>query len=324
MVTYEDIIEARGRIGDRVGPSPCFPSPGLSERFGHAVWIKAELLQRTGSFKVRGAVHWIRTSTEEQRRRGLVTVSAGNHAQALAWAAREVGVPVTVLMPQDASPMKIEATKRYGAEVILHGVIRETLARMEEVRRERGLTLVHPYDDPRIIAGQGTVGLELAEQCPEVHTVVVPVGGGGLVSGIAVALKHARPSVRVIGVEPEGAATLSHAWLHGRPEPLSHVETVAASLGAGIAGEHTFALSREHVDDIVTVDEREIFAGLESALVDGKLYAEPGAAVGLAALASGKVGTKPSETTVVVVTGGNLDVSKLCTLSEGMPCRIDC
>jgi threonine dehydratase len=310
VVDFSEIESARRRIHDLLAPTPLFEVPDLDERLGAPVELKAELMQQTGSFKVRGALNWVRAAAEQEQSAGagLITVSAGNHARGLAWAARQVGLPLTVLMPEGSSPLKVEATRREGAEVILHGTIHQTLERMEQLRRERGLTLVHPYDDPHIIAGQGTVGLEILEQAPRLGRVICPVGGGGLLSGVAAAIKTRAPEVQVVGVEPEGAPTMRRAWDRGGPETLGEVRTAAKSLGAAVAGEHTYALTREHADAMVTVSEPELRAGLELALTGAKLYAEPGAAIGLAALAAGKL---PPEheggTTVVVLTGGNLD-----------------
>ena len=301
MVRYEDILEAHEHIGAMLAPTPLLRHPA----FG-GPRLKTELFQMTGSFKARGALNWIAEADKAQLAGGLVTVSAGNHAKALAWAARTAGARVTVFMPEGASPIKVRACRDLGAEVILHGAINETWAKAREFAASRGLTLVHPYDDERIIAGQGTVGLEILDQFPEVERIVVPVGGGGLISGIALAVKSRAPSVRVIGVEPDGAATLGYAWQHGGPETLPKVTTLAASLGANRAGDLTYLLSREYVDDLVTVSEAEIVEAFRAVLNNAKLYAEPGACVGVAACRTGKV-DGDSGGTVAVITGGNLD-----------------
>ena len=301
MVRYEDILEAAERIRGRLAPTPLLRHPG----FG-GPRLKAELFQITGSFKARGALNWIAGADKAQLAGGLVTVSAGNHAKALAWAARTAGAKLTVFMPEGSSPIKVSACRDLGAEVILHGSINETWAKAREVAASRNLTLVHPYDDPRIIAGQGTVGLEIVDQFPEVERIVVPVGGGGLISGIALAVKSRVPSARVVGVEPEGAATLAYAWQHGGPETLPKVTTLAASLGANRAGELTYRLSREYVDELVTVSDVQIVEAFRAVLNDAKLYAEPGACVGVAACRAGKIDCEPG-TSAVVITGGNLD-----------------
>lgn len=317
MVEYEDILAARERIRDTIAYTPMVTDHALSERLGRPVRLKGELFQHTGAFKPRGALNWLRTASRDELEAGLVAVSAGNHAAALAWAARTVGAPVTVVMPEDASPIKVEATRGYGAEVILHGDVADAFERMHELVEERGLTLVHPFDDPRIIAGQGTVGLEILEQAPEASVVLCPVGGGGLISGVAVAVKHERPDTRIIGVEPEGAAAMLHAWNEGAPTPLDSVETCAKSLAPAITGEHTYEISRRYVDDIVTVSEEGIGRGVRHLLMSAKLYAEPGAAAGIATLLDETVLDQLPEDgdIVAIVSGGNMSFEELGSLT---------
>lgn len=316
MVEYEDILAARERIRDTVEYTPMVTDQALSERLGRRVRLKGELFQHTGAFKPRGALNWLRTASREELEAGLVAVSAGNHAAALAWAARTVGAPVTVVMPEDASPVKVEATRGYGAEVILHGDVAAAFERMRELMDERGLTMVHPFDDPRIIAGQGTVGLEIMEQAPDAGAVLCPVGGGGLLGGISCAVKEVSARARVIGIEPEGAAALLHAWNEGGPAALDAVETCAKSLAPAITGEHTYAMSRRYVDDVVTVGEEGIARGVRHLLTSAKLYAEPGAAVGASVLLDETVLDQlPAEgDIVVVVSGGNMSLEELDAL----------
>ncbi|HYW02427.1 MAG TPA: threonine/serine dehydratase [Gammaproteobacteria bacterium] len=311
MVAYEDIVRARETISGTLRETPCLRIASWEESFGRPLWFKAELFQRTGSFKPRGALNWIRNADADTLARGLLTVSAGNHARALAWAARDAGADLTVVMPEAASPIKVEATRAYGAGVILHGEINEALAKTEEIRREEGRTLVHPYDDPRVIAGQGTVGLEILEQLPDVDTVACPIGGGGLISGIGLALKHHRPEIRLIGVEPAAAPTLGAAWEHGGPCRLESARTIAASLGAATAGELCYRISREVVDGIVTLGEEDIVRGARSMITRGKLYAEPGGAIAASALLSGAIPLREDERAGAVISGGNLDPATL-------------
>ena len=214
------------------------PAHALSERLGTTIELKCELMQKTGSFKPRGALNWILTASDEELERGLVTISAGNHALALAWAASRAGARLTVVMPEGSSAVKVEATQAYGAEVILHGSINEAMDHMDELRADRGLVLVHPFADPRIVAGQGTVGLEILDQCPDVAQILCPVGGGGLISGIGAAVKALRPEVRVVGLETEGAPTLRTAWDEGGPVRLQQVKTLAPALGAALTGDN--------------------------------------------------------------------------------------
>jgi threonine dehydratase len=307
MVDLQQIERARARISDTIAPTPLILDHLLSERLDRRVWLKAELFQRTGSFKARGGLNWIRTASKEELAGGLGAVSAGNHALGLAWAAREAGIALTVVMPENASTFKVEGSRALGAEVIIHGDINQAWALMHQLVEERGLTLVHPYDDPRIIAGQGTVGLEILEQAPEANTILCPIGGGGLISGIGVTVKDLRQGLCLIGVEPSGAASMAHAWAEGGPQPLPSVDTSAKSLAAAIVGEHTYPLCRAHVDRLLGADEGQIARAMEHLMYDAKLLAEPGAAVGIAPLLEGPDIDLPAEgDIVVVITGGNM------------------
>lgn len=299
---------AESRIRDRILETPLIPSPDLERQVGQPLWLKLESLQRTGSFKARGALNWMMTASDEELENGLVTVSAGNHALALAWAASERGVPVTVVMPEGSSPLKVEGARALGAEVIVQGRIHEAVAHCFHLRDELGLTLVHPYDDPRIMAGQGTVGLELHRQQPMLRRVLCPIGGGGLISGVGLVLKALNPDIELIGVEPEGAATMFNAWRRNDAKAsLDKVDTWAASLAPAVVGQYTFEASRRTVDRIVTVNEEAIRRATFMLLTQGHLYAEPGASVGLAALLTGEVAVDPETATALIISGGNLD-----------------
>jgi threonine dehydratase len=230
----------------------------------------------------------------------------------VAWAAREAGVPCVVCMRANASHSKVAATRGYGAEVLLiEGTVPELFAEAERLAVERGLLMVHPYDDELIMAGQGTVGLEIVEQVPDVDVVVCGVGGGGLLSGVALAVKSLKPSARVYGVEPAGAASMRRAWEAGAPVALERVVTIADGLAAPGAGAHCYAIARQYVDDILVVSDDEIVAALKDILMYAKLYVEPGAAAGVAALLTGKVPVRAGETVVAVLSGGNLDLEVL-------------
>lgn len=315
MLTVDEIRQAHERIADTLSPAPVLPEAFLSSAMSRRVLLKCELFQQTGSFKPRGGLNWIRTAEDAELSRGLGAVSAGNHALGLAWAAQAVGVDVTIVMPESASDFKVQGTRHLGAEVILHGDINDAWELMNRLVEERGLTLVHPYDDLRIIAGQGTVGLEILEQVPEAGTLVCPVGGGGLIAGIAVAARALRPDIRIIGVEPEGAASMQAAWTHQGPYRLNSVETCAKSLGAAIVGEYTYPLCRQHVDALVTVSEAAILQATQHLLTRTKLFAEPGAAVGIAALLEGRLPDPlPDGDIVLVITGGNMGLDELATL----------
>ncbi|SFU74192.1 threonine/serine dehydratase [Halomonas korlensis] len=311
MLQLQQIQQARDTITPTLSPTPLILDHVLSDRLGRRVWLKGELFQRTGSFKSRGALNWLRTASADELAGGLGAVSAGNHALGLAWAARAMGAAVTIVMPENASPFKVEGTRRLGAEVILHGDINDAWALMHRLVEERGLTLVHPYDDERIIAGQGTVGLEILDQAPEAGAILCPVGGGGLISGISVAVATRQPSLEVIGVEPEGAASMAHAWQHGAPTRLESVATCAKSLAAAVVGELTYPLCRTGVASLARVDEPAIRHAMQHLLYHAKLMTEPGAAVGIACLLDDVVALPPSGDIVVVITGGNLGREEL-------------
>lgn len=302
------ILEAERRIRPHLRETPLLHVPDLDASMGQPLGLKCESLQRTGSFKVRGALNWLLTASEDELKAGLVTVSAGNHAVGLAWAAVMQDVPLTVVMPEGSSPLKISRTRALGAEVIVQGTIQQAVARCHDLRDEKGLTLVHPYNDVRIMAGQGTVGLELLRQRPDVDRVLCPIGGGGLISGLGLAIKAQRPEVELIGVEPEGAATMFHAWQkQDAGASLDSVDTWAASLAPAVVGDCTYAASRQVVDRIVTVTEAGIREATRRLLTEARLYVEPGASVGLAALLENQVPPEPEKTTVLIITGGNLD-----------------
>jgi len=278
----------------------------LSERTGTRVHLKAELFQRTGSFKPRGVLAKVESLTAEERRRGVVTWSAGNAAQAVAWAAAAAGIDCRVFMWRTASPLKVAATRGYGAEVELEAEnAAEAYERLLEHVERTEAVFVHPFDDPVLHAGHGSVGLEVIEDVPEVSTVVVPIAGGGLISGVATAVKGLRPKARVIGVEPEGAATMSAALAAGEVVPITP-KTVADGLAAPFAGEGTLAVCRALVDEVVLVNDDEIEDAFRLLYTRAKLACEPAGAATTAALLAGKVPHEPGEDTVAVVSGGNV------------------
>ena len=275
------------------------------------IYLKAEQLQKTGSFKARGMSNRIATLPTAARARGVITLSAGNAGQAYAWAGRSAGVPVTVVMPAAAVMSKVEACRGYGARVVLHGAhVGEAFAEMERIRDAEALTLVHPFDDPAVIAGNGTVGLELVEDLPEVDVVVVGVGGGGLISGVAAAVKARRPTARVIGVEPEGSNAVSLALAAGEIVTIRPA-TVADGLGAPFAGSWTVAMVRRHVDDLVLLDDATILAGMRFGMERLKQVLEPAGAAALAAVLAGRVPYRRGERVAVVLSGGNVEVSRI-------------
>jgi threonine dehydratase len=315
--TLTDLQAAQARIAGQVHRTPLSTAQSLGALLDQPVelYLKEEQRQKTGSFKVRGALNRLATLDDEQVRGGLVTVSAGNHAQAVSWAARAAGVPATVVMAQSASPTKAAATRGYGATVDLSSADHiEAFERMHEMEREQGLTFIPPFDDPMVVAGQGTVGLEILEDLPDPDLVIVPVGGGGLISGIALAIKEQRPATRVIGVEPVGAPTVTEALAAGKPVTLGHSHTIADGLAAPFTGALNLAIIQRAVDEVVLVEDDDLRAAIKLLLERAKLLAEPAGAAGFAALLAGKVAGTAGRKVVVVISGGNVDISRLPTL----------
>jgi threonine dehydratase len=320
LVGLEQIRTARERIAGRVGRTPLLASSTAALQVAGTIgprmaddrlYVKAEHLQKTGSFKARGLTNRILTLTDDERRAGVITLSAGNAAQAYAWAGRAAGTHVTVVMPAAAVRSKVDACLDYGAEVVLHGQdVGETFGEMRRLEAERGLTFVHPFDDPEVIAGHGSIGLEILEDLPDVDVVVVGVGGGGLISGIAAAIKESRPEVRMYGVEPDGANAVQLALAAGevvRIQPRS----VADGLGAPFAGEWTLAMCRQYVDDIVLLDDPTILGGMRFAIERMKQVLEPAGAAALAAILFGRIRIRSGERVCVIASGGNVEVSRL-------------
>ncbi len=308
LLELGDVEDARDRIAGRVHRTPLLSATSLGDLFGIRLSVKAELFQKTGSFKPRGVFNKLLQMGDADLARGLVSISAGNHAAALAYGARAVGARATIVMPSGALPSKIEATRSYGGEVVLtDGDLLEECLRIKEAR---GSTLVHPFDDPDVIAGQGTVGLEILEDAPDVEAILVPVGGGGLISGIAAAVKLQRPDVRVIGVEPSTADAMTRSLAEGRPMSIGHPVTVADGLAAPFAGEHTLRHVKRFVDRVVRVSDEDIVAALGLVFQRTKLAAEPSGAAGIAAL-GGHLDLRAGTRVVCVITGGNLDLGRL-------------
>jgi threonine dehydratase len=308
-----DVLAARESIGGRLHRTPIFRSATLGELTGARVFLKAELFQKTGSFKPRGVLTNLAALTAEERARGVISISAGNHAQALAWGAATERLDALVVMWQGASEAKIEATRGYGATVDLEAKNpTEAFDRLAALQSETGRTLVHPFDHPRTIAGQGTVGLEVVEDLPETATLIVPVGGGGLISGIALAAQGRR----VIGIEPELSPALHEALAAGKPVPV-RPQSIADGLSAPFAGEHCLAICREHIEEVVLVTEDEIRAGMRFLYTRAKLACEPAAAVPVAALLARKIPVTKDETVVAVVSGGNVATETAVAILAG-------
>lgn len=275
------------------------------------LYLKPEHLQRTGSFKARGMTNRIATLPDEVRARGVIALSAGNAGQAYAWAGRAAGVAVTVVMPAGAVPSKVDACRGYGARVVLHGAhVGESLAELGRIRDTEGLEFVHPFDDPAVIAGNGSVGLELVEDLPDVDVVVVGIGGGGLISGVAAAIKERRPGARVYGVEPEHSNAMTLALEQGSIVTIQP-QSVADGLGAPFAGAWTMAMCRRYLDDIVLLDDPTILAGMRFALERCKQVVEPAGAAALAAVLAGRIPIRAGDRVAVVLSGGNVEGARL-------------
>ncbi|MDL5362741.1 threonine ammonia-lyase [Halalkalicoccus sp. NIPERK01] len=315
MLDVQDVYAARERVGRTARRTPLEYSHTFSEMTGAEVHLKLENFQRTGSFKIRGATNRIATLSKAEKEAGVVTASAGNHAQGVALAATRIGVDAIVVMPEHAPISKLKATRSYGAEVVLHGEDYDAAAeRAHEIEREEGRTYVHAFDDEMVMAGQGTIGLEILEDCPEVDTVVVPVGGGGLISGIATALKAQERDVRVVGVQAEGAASTVDSLETGSIHEWETVDTIADGIAVGRPGERTFEVVRERVDEVVTVSDSEIAVALAALLERSKTLVEGAGAVPLAALLSNAFEYDEDETIVPALCGGNIDLNTLTTV----------
>jgi threonine dehydratase len=315
-VTLADIQAAMGRIRDSIYLSPCARSEDLSQITGNSVYLKLDNLQRTGAFKERGALNKLLTLTEQERARGVIAASAGNHAQGLAYHAGRHGIRAQIVMPLTTPLIKVSATKGYGAEVVLHGANYDEACE-EAIRRsgQFGMTFIHPFDDEVVIAGQGTMGLEIMQQVPDIEAVIAPIGGGGLIAGVACAVKETNPHVRVIGVQPARLPSMKAAVAEGHPVTLSPAATIADGIAVRRAGERTLPLVKKYVDEIVTVDEEEIANAILLLLEHEKTLAEGAGAAAIAALINHKTGLSGKKVAVLVC-GGNIDVSLLSRIME--------
>jgi len=312
-----DVEAARERIADQVVATPCKESLVFGDLLAARLFFKFENLQRTGSFKDRGALNRMLQLSEDECRRGVVTASAGNHAQAVAYHAAQLGIPSTVVMPETTPTIKVENTRRHGARILQEGLtLDDALVTARRLEAAEELVLVHAYDDPEIVAGQGTVGLELAEQLPNLDTVVVPIGGGGLISGIAIALRALRPTVRIVGVEAAAAPSARASLARGEPVLIESHETIADGIAVKRVGDVTFPLIQSLVDEVVEVEENEIASAVLLLLERQKTVVEGAGAVTLAALLSHRIDVRPDESVVAVLTGGNIDVNMISRIID--------
>jgi threonine dehydratase len=317
-LTLRDIYQARQRVAPLARRTSLVASPLLSEVVGGSVYLKLENLQETGSFKIRGAANRMLTLTGDQKARGVIAISTGNHGRAVSYVARQMGIHALICVPEGTPSNKVEGIRSLGGEVLFSGsTYDEAEDEAFRVAKQRGLTMVNPYDDPFTIAGQGTVGLELLEDLPELDTVLVPVGGGGLISGIALAVKSMGRAVRVVGVSMERAPVMYHSLKAGKPIRMEQEESLADALlgGIGLDNQCTFRLVQEYVDDFLLVSEKEIAEGVIFALERHQLVVEGAGAVGLAALLGGKL-KEPGGHLAVVVSGGNIDIPLLLEIAQ--------
>src|SRR2546428_8594884 len=304
LLSLADVRAAAGRIQPYVVKTPLLSGEAVA---GAGVWLKAENLQRTGAFKVRGAVNAVLQLSPDQRRRGVITLSAGNHGRALAYAAQLLRIRCVVVVRADAAVSKLEAIRRLGAEIVLTPIARWQ-ERLEAEQRERNLHLVHPFDDPAVAAGQGTVGLEILQSVPDLRTLIVPVGGGGLIAGVAVAVKQQRPEVRIIGVEPAHAPTLTESLAAGHPVAPSRLDTIAEGLAAPYTRPFNLAVIQRYVDEMRTVSDEAILDALKAVVLQAKPVVEPAGAASVATLLADPAIERP---VVAVLSGGNLDGRRL-------------
>ncbi len=316
-LTLADIKAARERLNGAIYRTPCARSETLSRQTGQSIFLKLENLQMTGSFKERGALNKIATLTSEEAQRGVIAASAGNHAQGVAHHATQRGIRSVIVMPLATPLVKVQATRGFGAEVILHGANYDEAC--EEATRRcqaEGMTFIHPFDDPLVMAGQGTIGLELLEQIENLEAVVVPIGGGGLIGGVACAVKESKPDVRVIGVQTSRLPSMKEALLAHHPVTLEPATTIADGIAVRRAGEVTFPVVERYVDEIVTVNEDEIASAILTLLEREKTLAEGAGAAGLAAVLQRRTSLPAFTRTAIIVGGGNIDVTLLSRIIE--------
>ena len=318
ILTLKDIKDAQEKISHYLKPSPLFKT----EIFNHQLppetnlYLKMESLNKTGSFKERGACYKLLSLTEEQKKKGVIAASAGNHAQGVAYFDGQLGINATIVMPETTPLIKISSTKNYGANVVLKGIaFDEAFAEATRLQKEKELVFIHPFNDQKIMAGQGTIGLEILEQNPYIDTVIVPIGGGGLISGVSCAIKSVNPNIKIVGVEPENIPSMKKGIENNSPILVSPNSTLADGLNVRIVGEETFKVAQKYVDEFVTVSEDEIANAILVLLERGKFVCEGAGATGVAAILSGKI-KNLGKNVAVIISGGNIDVTMISKIIE--------
>jgi threonine dehydratase len=305
--TYDDILKANSTKNEKIRKTSLTYSPTFSKLSGSKVYLKSEYQQKTGAFKIRGAYYKIQTLTDEEKQKGVIAASAGNHGQGVAYAANAEKISCTIVMPKNASPAKVSATKGNGADVILYGVnYDEASVKAKEIAKETGAILIHAFDDPEIIAGQGVIGLEILEQLPDVEEVYVPIGGGGLAAGVLIAIKETHPNIKIIGVQSKSFPSMYESWKKGSITSIDGARTIADGISVKVPGQTTFSIIKELIDDIVLVDDSEIIKAMFLLMERMKVVIEPAGAVGLAYLISKK--PSPGKKVVSILAGGNIDM----------------
>ncbi len=316
-VNLSDIKIAAEKLYAYVKHTPIVRSEKLDDVLGCQVYFKPECLQKTGSFKIRGATNKILSMSEEDKAKGIIASSSGNHALGVAFAANLLGIKATIVLPTNAPQIKVNNTRAMGAEVVQYGFGSiERYKKLYEIVDEKGYSVVHSFNDPELIAGQGTVGYEIMQDLTDVDTVVVPLGGGGVLAGVAVAVKEMNPKVRVVGVEPERIPRYSESRKAGKPVEVELVDTVADGLMITTTGTNTYPIIEKYVDEVIAVSDQSIIDALNEVIYKGKLLVEPSAAIGVAAALCGKLTVIKDEKVCFVLTGGNIDPVKLCELSQ--------
>lgn len=312
MLKFEDILDAKERIKGIVTRTPLLRVPALDKKLGCIVYIKPENLQYTGSFKLRGASNRLLAMTEEEKANGVVCSSSGNHAQGVAYAAQQLGIDAKIVMPVNCNPTKLEGVKRYGGTVILEGMLAsEREAKADQLRVSESRIKVHPYDNLYVRAGQGTIGIEILEDEPDMDIVVVPIGGGGLISGVSTAVKAINPNIKVIGAEPLGARRYGLSREVGTPMKLETVDTIADGTRTNQANETSYVIIEKLVDSLVSADEEMIRFAMKETVSMGKIIAEPSSVLGIAAALDGQLKCKPTDKVCFLITGGNNDLDLL-------------
>ena len=311
MLTQQDINEARAIIRGKVHRTPVVSATMLGEASGTNLFLKCEMLQKTGSFKPRGALNKLAHLSAADKARGLISASAGNHAQGVAYAARLENVRATIVMPENAPQAKVNAVRGYGAGVVSFGTVNTMFDKANEIQQARGLTWVHPFDDPFVVAGQATIGMEILEDVPDVDCVFVPIGGGGLIGGIASAIKLNKPSTRLVGVETSAGAAMHAARAAGQVVRITRGDTIADGIGAPFIGKLPFEIAQKYVDDLVMVTDDDIISALKMLLERCKLLVEGAGAAGVAAILARKISLPSNARVVALLSGGNVDLARL-------------